>query len=124
MWNSRKGTEEYKKFHSGHSCPINHEGTAAAMEASGVVRIYEKSMKDLKVCYMTYIGDGDSKAYHTIQKAEPYGPNKIPTKGECIAHVQKRVGTRLRKFLKKWTTCIIRWKEARGSRSINRKMDK
>ena len=100
MWNSRKGTEEYEKFHSDHSCPINHEGSAAAMEASGVVRIYEKSMKDLKVHYMTYIGDGDSKAYHTIQKAEPYGPNKIPTKGECTGHVQKRVGTRLRKFKK------------------------
>ena len=66
MWNSQKGTEEYKKFHSGRSCPINHEGSAAAMEASGVVRIYEESMKDLMVRYMTYIGDGDSKAYPTI----------------------------------------------------------
>ena len=57
-------------------------------------------MKDLKVRYMIYIGDGDSKAFPTIQKAEPYGPNKIPTKGECFGHVQKRVGTRLRKFKK------------------------
>ena len=69
------------------------------MEASGVVRIFQKSVEKLKLCFTTYIGDGDTKAYPTVVKAEPY-PNKQIVKGECVGHVQKRVGGRLRKFKK------------------------
>ena len=46
---------------------------------------------------MTYTGDGDSKAYFTVVKIQPYGPNKISTKVECIGHVQKREDANLRK---------------------------
>ena len=56
-------------------------------------------MEKLKLCFTTYIGDGHTKAYPTVVKAEPY-PNKQIVKGECVGHVQKRVGGRLRKFKK------------------------
>ena len=87
MWDLRKGREE-------HKCPINHEGSAAAIEATGILRIYEQSIK-LNIRYMTYIEDGDS-----VVKTQPLDQIKSPTKGQCIGHVQKRLGARLRKFKK------------------------
>ena len=99
MWASHKGTLEYENFVKEHNCPISHEGSAGAMEASGVLRIFEKSATELKLCYTTYIGDGDSKAYQTVVAANPY-PGKNIIKGECVGHVQKRVDGRLRKFVK------------------------
>ena len=52
------------------------------------VRIFQKSVEKLKLCFTTYIGDGDTKAYPTVVKAEPY-PNKQIVKVECVGHVQK-----------------------------------
>ena len=45
--------------------------------------------------YTFYIGDGDTKSFDQICKSEPY-PGHTTTKGECVDHVQKRVGSRLR----------------------------
>lgn len=47
---------------------------------------------------MTYIRYGDSKAYPKVVEAQAYEPNEIPSKGELIGHVEKRVDARLRKF--------------------------
>lgn len=49
---------------------------------------------------MDYIGDGDSKTFKAISDAQPYGPNYLVKKRECIGHVQKRMGTRLRNLKK------------------------
>ena len=69
------------------------------MEASDIVRIFQKPVENLKLCFTTYIGDEHTNAYPTVVKAEPY-PNKQIVKGECVGHLQKRVGGRLRKFKK------------------------
>ena len=53
MWATRKGTREYEIFVKAHDCPINHEGSVGAMEASGVVSIFQKSVKKLKLCFTT-----------------------------------------------------------------------
>ena len=100
LWQCRKGTPEYENFLKDHNCVINHIGTAGAMEAAGVVRIFKKSVKNLQPRYTTYIGDGDSKGHLSVVQAQTYGPDKLPAKGECLGHIQKRVGTRLRKFKK------------------------
>ncbi|KAM7293882.1 uncharacterized protein ISCGN_023460 [Ixodes scapularis] len=44
--------------------------------------------------YTAYIGDGDSKAFLAVKESKPY--NKDVEKHECVGHVQKRMGTRLR----------------------------
>ena len=77
------------------------------MEVSGVLRIYENSVTNLKLRYMTYIGDDDFKAYPSVVEAQPYGPNKIPVKGECLGHVQKRVGGPLRKYKKDYGNQVL-----------------
>ncbi|GFU03481.1 uncharacterized protein TNCV_2257121 [Trichonephila clavipes] len=47
--------------------------------------------------YTEYYGDGDSKGF--LQVKDIYGENSV-TKLECIGHIQKRVGSRLRKLKK------------------------
>lgn len=47
------------------------------------------------------MGDGDSSAFATVEKAKPYGPDIEIVKKECIGHVQKRMGSRLRRLKKK-----------------------
>ena len=100
MWASRKGSIDYQNFIKEHECPINHVGSAGAMEAVGAVKMFEKSVADLQLRFTTYIGDGDSKAYPAVVASNPYGTEKPVNKGECVGHVQKRVGGRLRKLKK------------------------
>ena len=70
------------------------------MEAEGVVRCFEKSVESSKLRYVAYIGDGDSKAYSVV-KANTYHGVSV-NKGECIGHIQKRVGSRLRRLKKEY----------------------
>ena len=47
-------------------------------------------------------------------KADPYGPEKPVIKGECVGHVQKRVGSRLRIFKKENGSKILKDKKKLG----------
>ena len=100
-WAPRKGSIEYENFIKEHECPINHVGSAGAMEAVADVNIFKKSVAYLQHRFTTYIGDGDSKAYPAVVASNPYGTEKPVNKGECVCHdEQKRVGGRLRKLKK------------------------
>ncbi|GBM25209.1 hypothetical protein AVEN_184621-1 [Araneus ventricosus] len=68
------------------------------MESVGAFRIFERSVMKRELQYTEYYGDGDSKAFLKVK--DIYGEDTV-TKLECIGHVQKRVGSRLRKFFKK-----------------------
>lgn len=46
-----------------------------------------------------YLGDGDSKAFKSVVDSKPYDNCDI-NKLECVGHIQKRVGGRLRRLLK------------------------
>ena len=65
------------------------------MEVNGLKRMFSRSIRLHKLRYNFYIEDGDSKSFDEITKLNPFSGHKIE-KGECIGHVQKRVGTRLR----------------------------
>ncbi|GFV34504.1 uncharacterized protein TNCV_2028741 [Trichonephila clavipes] len=67
------------------------------MEAVGAFRIFERSLIKRDLQYTEYYGDGDSKGF--LQVKDIYGANSV-TKLECIGHIQKRVGSRLRKLKK------------------------
>ncbi|GFT77167.1 uncharacterized protein TNCV_1984551 [Trichonephila clavipes] len=43
-------------------------------------------------------GDGDSKTFNALSENKPYGDDHLIQKIECVGHVQKRMGTRLRKL--------------------------
>ncbi|XP_070579536.1 uncharacterized protein [Ptychodera flava] len=46
--------------------------------------------------YTTFVGDGDSSAYHAVKNI--YEDVEIQ-KEECVGHIQKRMGTRLRRLV-------------------------
>lgn len=72
------------------------------MESAGAKILYLRSVQSRGLRYIPFIGDGDSKAYSAVCKANPYGPAEFIPKEECIAHVTKRMGTGLRTLLKEY----------------------
>ena len=62
--------------------------------------LFQKS-EEFGLRYTTYVGDGDSRSFTIIRKLEPYGPDTEITKEECVGHIQKRMGTRLRSLITK-----------------------
>ncbi|GFU62097.1 uncharacterized protein TNCV_4893151 [Trichonephila clavipes] len=87
-----KGNSQSSK----HVCS-NYKGSAGNMEVVGAYRIFERS-NVRNVQYNEYYGDGDPKGYESVKTF--YGINTV-TKLECIGHVQKRVGGRLRQLKKR-----------------------
>ncbi|GFV97955.1 uncharacterized protein TNCV_5069951 [Trichonephila clavipes] len=79
-----------------HVCS-NYKGSSGNMEAVGAFRIFERSLIKQDLQYTEYYGDGDSKGF--LQVKDIYDENSV-TKLECIGHIQKRVGSRLRKLKK------------------------
>ena len=90
---------EWEQEHQG-TCCANSTCSSPAMESHAAVSLWTRSVQSRNLMYTTYIGDGDSKGYSAVLEADPYGPNHPVQKEECIGHVQKRVGTGLRKLKK------------------------
>lgn len=99
-WDRKKNLDEdrYMRWKLHHSCKINHIGTAGAMESVGSVRIFGRSEIKKGLRYTEYLGDGDAAAYRKVVNSSPYGEDVEITKLECVGHVQKRLGTRLRRL--------------------------
>ena len=90
--------DKNKGIKSNHKCLLNHDGSAPMMEQSGVVRVFERSLQKHQAHYTEYLRDGDSKSYVAVK--DTYDPNTVQ-KMECVGHVQKRVGKRLRELKKR-----------------------
>ena len=94
------GMEEYRTKIDSHECAANVTCSAPAMESKAAAAIWSRSAESRGVRYTTFIGDGDSKSYKSVCDASPYGPGVSISKEECVGHIQKRVGTNLRKLKK------------------------
>ena len=55
----------------------------------GVVRCFKRSVETLKLRDENFIGDGDSKVYLEVVKADTYDGFAVK-KCECVGHIQKR----------------------------------
>lgn len=91
--------DEFERWFEGHEdvCEKNHNGSAGAMETAGTEVIFRRSVELHDLRYTGFLGDGDSKSYSCVEKAEPaiYDDNTHITKYECCGHVQKRMGKQL-----------------------------
>lgn len=83
------------------TCKANYMGTSGGMEVDGAKTIFQRSVPRYNVRYTEYLGDGDSGAFKSVFDSKPYGENVNITKLECVGHVQKRMGTRLRTLKQK-----------------------
>lgn len=108
-WEGRSSSPDYFQFYEDHfpECPLNHDGSSQTMEPEGVLMLFSRSLEKHKLRYVRFIGDGDSKSYNEVRRAQPYGPDVDVVKEECIGHVQKRMGTRLRNLVNKMKGMLI-----------------
>ncbi len=58
--------------------------------------VQEQSEEARRLRYTEVISDGDSKTIAVLNENEPYGSGVKITKHECVGHVQKRLGKRIR----------------------------
>lgn len=91
--------EEFDLWYSSHKdkCEVNHKGSSPAMEQTGATELFCRSCEKYGLRYTQVISDGDTKTIsHLNDVVKPYGEDVTIIKHECVGHVQKRVGTRLR----------------------------
>lgn len=94
-------TGEKKEAHDS-VCVKNYEGSSGGMEAAGIVKMFHRSLETRDVRYIKFLGDGDSKANKSECDSVPYGQNIVSGKLECVCHVKKRMGSRLRRLKKEY----------------------
>jgi hypothetical protein len=81
-------------------CGANYQGASGGMEVAGAKTLCNRSEEKLGLRYTKYLGDGDSKGFMSVLESKPYGNNVEIKKLECVGHIQKRLGTRLRNLKK------------------------
>lgn len=70
------------------------------MEVAGALEVFKNSVRR-NVKYAKYLDDGDSKGFEIVKAAKPYRDGVWIEKLECIGHIKKRMGTRLRELKRK-----------------------
>ena len=91
-----KTSPEYLEWNANHICPANHAGSSSSMESAGAIQIFKRSVDKFNLQYTKYLGGGDSSSFSAVNQSHPYGADVEIQKLECIGHIQKRVGGRLR----------------------------
>lgn len=79
------------------------------MDGAGLLTIFERSIEKHSARYEEFLGDGDSKAHKKLVEAV-YG-EVVVEQLECVGHVQKRLGSRLRSLKKRGQNTFTRRKE-------------
>ena len=104
LWEKKLTTSEFEEWHEEHvnngECQANHTGPSGNMEVNAVIAMFRRSEEKYGARIGDYIGDGDTKTYGNVVEAKPYGENFTINKKECVGHVQKRMGKRLRDLVK------------------------
>lgn len=95
------GPTQFEEWFADHKpeCSANHEGSSGKMEVDAMVEMFRRSEETHNVQYAYYVRDGDAKTFSAIAKSNPYADTVVQKK-ECVGHVQKRMGTRLRNLRK------------------------
>lgn len=86
---------EWQEEHK-NNCSKNYQGSSPAMESEGALTLWKRSEEQLNLQYTTLISDGDAKTHSLLVREDPYNGVEIE-KHDCVGHVQKRMGSRLRK---------------------------
>ena len=57
----------YAAWKNAHICRYNYKVSAGGMEAEGVRRAFERSVKKHKLRHVEFLGDGDTKSYVNVK---------------------------------------------------------
>ena len=94
------------------------------MESSGAVAIFNRSVQKHGLRYIQYVGDGDTSSFKDVKDSKPYGNDVEIVKLECLGHVQKRMGTRLRDLRKTMKSVMLPGEKKPGVHGAGRLSDK
>ena len=92
-------SQEYIEWMEAHGpkCSANFNKSSKAMESQGAVDMWGRSERKHKLRYVDFVGDGDCSSHRDVVKSKPYGVETVVRKVECVGHIQKRMGGRLRR---------------------------
>jgi len=92
-------SQEYIDWMESHGpkCTANFDKSSKAMEAQGAVDVWGRSIEKHSLRYVDFVGDGDCSSHRDVVKSKPYGEEVAVRKVECVGHIQKRMGGRLRR---------------------------
>lgn len=94
-----------KKDHP--NCLTNHQGSSGGMEVAGVVKIFQRSEESpVPARYVHFLSGWDCKSFDAMTQLTSYREVTID-KLECINHVEKRMGTRLRVLRKTYKKKLL-----------------
>lgn len=100
-----KTSLEYQTWKANHTkCKANFQGSAPAMKPEGAHRVFQGSVELHNLWYSEFYGDGNNKSNNRVKVVYEDAEFEVEKK-ECTGHVQKIVGTALRK-LKRDSPCI------------------
>ena len=119
----KEGTPEFEEWWDGHQhkCQANFFGSSGSMDSAGILAIFQRSVEKHDARYVEFLGDGDSKAHNLLVQEAVYGDTEVE-KLECVGHVQKRLGSRLRSLKKRQGT--TRLEDGKGLGGRGRLTDK
>ncbi|GBN36160.1 hypothetical protein AVEN_162051-1 [Araneus ventricosus] len=86
------------------------------MEVEGMKIFFRRCVAERGVRYLSYIGDAST--FKAVCEDKPYGINTTIERVECVCHVQKRMGTRLRKLKKDMKRKKIAGRKTIGGRGV------
>ncbi|XP_025154263.1 uncharacterized protein LOC112588450 [Harpegnathos saltator] len=122
VWSKKMNVKEneYKEWYETHkeNCSANHTGSSGKMEVDAVIEMFNRSEEKYGVKYRYYIGDGDSKTFTGILQKVDNGNDFEIFKKECVGHVQKRMGARLRNIVNNTVVEV----ETKNKKRIKRKV--
>ena len=98
-----KNSERYQIWYDSHQsdCHINHTKPSGSMEVDSVLDIFKRSIESRGRRYTTYV-DGDSSSFAVVRDKmiDIYGDDYNVVKEDCVGHIQKWMGSRLRHYKK------------------------
>lgn len=77
---AKSDPNRYEIWKLSPKCNLNYKGSSSAMETTGALNFFERSVKNHGLYYTSFYGDGDSKAFAAVK--DIYGDGKPIKKQE------------------------------------------
>ena len=79
--------DEFARWKDQHEeeCQANYASSSKSMESAGCQILWSRSVSKNRLRYCTFVGDGDSSAYKTVQNEQPYGPDDVQIMRNVVA---------------------------------------
>ncbi|KAG8224659.1 hypothetical protein J437_LFUL005161 [Ladona fulva] len=87
---------ELEKARDEGNCTVSHRVSSGKMEVYTIKEMFLRSEEFYRVRYGTNVGDDNTRTFKALLDVELYGEKFKIQKSECIGHVEKCMGTRLR----------------------------